>query len=62
VSGMDTRTELAIRRELTRVVDRKDRAVTEEARCMMYGAEQALAWALRDDAASPSSLVPIGRG
>lgn len=51
------RSEKALRDELRRVVRLKDAATDTADREAMYGAEQALSWALGMDAAPPSVLA-----
>lgn len=59
---IETRSAGAIRRELHAVIARKDMKLgapfdpSVEA-WIMYGAEQALAWVLKDDAAAPHTLA-----
>jgi hypothetical protein len=51
------RSDKALRDELRRVVQAKEDATDDATREEMYGAEQALAWALGQDAAPPSVLA-----
>lgn len=48
------RSAVAIKRELAKVSRRLDAAVDEDNSRYLYGAQQALEWALKNDAMAPS--------